>query len=237
MMGTTSSGTLMVLFGMYVLYIRLMTAGKIDSPVGCDSDIVPGMRRWVHATETYRWALPADLPAFVALLDDPEVCRWLWFTPLPPGGAEAYFSPLLEQSAAALERGEEPETSVFVVEADGEFLGHGASVPVEGSPNGYEIGFQLARASWGRGVGTRLGQFLAAHSIFDRGAYRLEANCLEGNAGSIGVLRRLGLELEATLPGYRERDGVRHTELRFGRIVEELDPTALHAVAAATGIR
>ena len=123
-----------------------------------------------------------------------------------------------------------------MVEGVGEFLGHGASVPVESSPNGYELGFQLSRAAWGRGVGTRLGQFLAAYSIFERGAYRLEANCLEGNAGSIAILRRIGLELEGTLPGYRERDGVRHTELRFGRKVEDLDLTALRAVADATGL-
>lgn len=54
-------------------------------------------------------------------------------------------------------------------------------------------------------------------------AYRIEAACLEGNAGSRKILTNLGLKLEGTRPGYRLRDGVRHTELHFGAEVHELD--------------
>jgi len=115
-------------------------------------------------------------------------------------------------------------------------LGHGAVVAIEASPQGYEIGFQLMRSAWGRGVGMRLGQFLCAYAIERCDAYRIEAGCLEGNAGSAALLRKLGLQLEGTRPGYRVKENVRHTELCFGSEVQRLDRAALRRVAEATGL-
>ena len=40
---------------------------------------------WTHETERYRYATREDIPAFSELLSDPEVGRWLWFTPILPG--------------------------------------------------------------------------------------------------------------------------------------------------------
>ena len=123
-------------------------------------------RSWTHETERYRYATREDIPAFVELLSDPEVGRWLWFTPIPPNAVEAYFGPFLDRQVEELDAGETPQTAVFAVEElSGEFLGHGAVVAVDASPNGFEIGFQLMRRGWGRGAGTRLGQFLCAYAI------------------------------------------------------------------------
>ena len=41
---------------------------------------------WTHETERYRYAERRDIPVFIELLADPEVCRWLWFTPIPAEG-------------------------------------------------------------------------------------------------------------------------------------------------------
>ena len=192
---------------------------------------------WTHETERYRFATRADIPAFADLLSDAEVGRWLWFTPVPPGGVEAYFGPFLDRQARELAGRETPLTAVFVVEdLSGEFLGQGAVVAIEASPHGYEIGFQLMRSAWGRGVGTRLGQFLCAYAIERCDAYRIEAGCLEGNSGSVALLRKLGLQLEGTRPGYRLKENVRHTELCFGSEVHRLDTAALRRVAEATGL-
>ena len=57
---------------------------------------------WTHETERYRLARREDIPAFVELLSDPEVGRWLWFTPIDAGGVEAYFGPLLDRQTAEL---------------------------------------------------------------------------------------------------------------------------------------
>ena len=60
--------------------------------------------QWSYGAERYRHATIRDLPAIVDLLSDPEVGRWLWFTPLPPEGIEAYFRPLLDAQAEARPR-------------------------------------------------------------------------------------------------------------------------------------
>ena len=191
----------------------------------------------MHGTESYRYATRDDLSAFADLLADPEVGRWLWFAPISLDGLEAYFGPLLDMQAKVLARGLTPRTAIFVVETlEGQFLGHGAVVEVEQSPRGFEIGFQLVRDAWGRGVGTRLGEFLRAYAVERCDAYRLEGGCLEGNRGSAALLRKLGLQLEGTRPGYRLKGAVRHTELCFGCEVEHLDRAAIRRVAEVTGL-
>lgn len=195
-------------------------------------------RSFTHETERYRYATRDDLPAFTELLADPEVGRWLWFTPLPAEGVEAFFGPFLDRQTRELADGETPQTAVFTVEnLLGEFLGHGAVVAVDGSPKGFEIGFQLARTAWGRGVGTRLGQFLCAYAIECCDAYRIEGGCLEGNTGSATLLQKLGLQLEGTRPGYRMKEDVRHAELCFGIEVRQLNTEVFTQVAEKTGLR
>ena len=192
---------------------------------------------WAHETERYRYANREDIPAFIERLSDPEVGRWLWFTPIPPDGVEQYFGPLLDRQATERAAGEIPRTAVFSVEdLTGEFLGQGAVVAVEASPRGCEFGFQPMRTAWGRGVGTRLGQFLCAYAIELCDAYRLEGGCLEGNTGSATLLRKRGLPLEGSRPGYRVKAGVRYTELRFGGEVHRLDTAAFQKMALATGL-
>jgi RimJ/RimL family protein N-acetyltransferase len=192
---------------------------------------------WIHGSEKYRYATPDDLPDFVEMLTDPEVGRWLWFTPIPPEGVEEFFTPFLETQAEQLKDGEVPQTAVFSVEDhSNSFLGQGAVVAVEGSPGGFEIGFQLTRKAWGRGVGSRLALFLCSYAIHHCDAYRIEAGCLDGNAGSQKISRNLGLNLEGTRPGYRLRDGVRHTELQFGAEVHELDSETFKRTAREVGM-
>lgn len=192
---------------------------------------------WTHETERYRYANREDIPQFTELLSDPEVGRWLWFTPISIDGIGEFFGPFLDRQAKELAAGETPLTAVFTVEdLSGEFLGQGAVVAVETSSDGFEIGFQLMRKAWGRGVGMRLGQFLCAYAIEICDAYRIEGGCLEGNTGSATLLQKLGLQLEGTRPGYRLKVDVRHTELCFGSEVHRLDMAAFRRVAEATGL-
>ena len=179
---------------------------------------------WSSGAERYRYASERDLASFGAMLSDDEVGRWLWFAPISVEAAIAYFRPLLDQQQQSLGRGEPSDALVFTVTAadSGDFLGQGAIVAVSGSERGFEIGFQLCRRAWGRGVGTRLSQFLRTFAIEGLDAYRLEGACLAGNEASARLLRKLGLRQEATLVDYRLRDGVRHTELRFGARVRDL---------------
>jgi len=214
--------------------------------VGHDAAAMPGTvleyagamtESWTHETERYRYATRDDLPSFARFLSDPEVARWLWFAPLPAEAVESFFGPFIDEQARDVAAGGAPRSAVFAVEdLRGEFLGQGAVVPVAMSPDGFEIGFQLERAAWGRGVGTRLGRFLCAYAIELCGAYRIEGGCLEGNVSSAALLRKLGLRLEGTRPGYRLKEEVRHTELCFGSEVRDLDAEQIRKVAELTGL-
>lgn len=192
---------------------------------------------WTNGTERYRFSTIDDLPRFADMLSDPEVGRWLWFTPAPVEMFGQFFRPLIEKQTEQLNDGKTPPASVFSVEdADQAFLGQGAVLAIEGSPGGFEIGFQLRREAWGQGVGTRLAGFLTAFAVHRCSAYRLEGSFLEGNNGSEAILKRLGLQLEGRRPGYRERDGVRHTEVIYGAEVRDLDTAAIRQAAVELGL-
>jgi len=172
--------------------------------------------------ERFRYATRDDLPAIVGMLQDEAVGRWLFFVPAPAAVLEGYLGPLIEAQAAELAAGTPPTKATFVVEDhEGSYLGMAAALAVDGSPGGFEIGFQLAEAAWGRGVGTRSGRFVAAWAVFLHAAYRLEASLLAGNEASRRILAGIGLLEEGRRPGYRLKGGERHTQLLYGALVDD----------------
>ncbi len=191
-----------------------------------------------HDDELYAFATLADLPEIVRMLQDPAVGRWLWFCPATREELHAFFEPLLQAQARALAEGALPSAALFVVrDREGTFLGQGAAVSVAPSPGGVELGFQLPRHTWGRGVGTRLGRFLRAYAVFTAGAERLEGHVLAGNEASRRILLGLGLHHEGTRRGYRLKEMVRHDEDVFGVLVSELPVETIESQARALGLR
>jgi RimJ/RimL family protein N-acetyltransferase len=195
------------------------------------------MPDWKIGAERYRYTRAEDMPAIHDLLADPEVQRYLWFVPAPPAVIDEYFGPLLAAQAAALERDEMPGNVVIsVMDERGSFLGHGGIVEVLGSPGGFEIGFQLGRNAWGRGVGSRLGRFLTAFAVHRLGAERIEGSCFADNVASARILSKVGLATEGRKVGYRVKEDRRHDELFFGAPVADLDVVALEALARESGL-
>ena len=193
--------------------------------------------KWTHQTESYRYATSDDLAPIADMLSAAEVGRWLWFTPAPRETYEAFFTPFVDSQSKLLEEGQVPQTAVFAVESlSADFLGQGAVIAVEGSPGGFEIGFQLRQEAWGRGVGSRLAGFLCAYAVHASNAFRIEASCLEGNAGSRAILTKLGLAVEGKRIEYRLKEEVRHSELLFGAPVAGLDLDSITAVAREVGL-
>lgn len=189
--------------------------------------------RYGPAEERYRYARPADIATITRMLADEEVGRWLWFVPAPETSLDAFFRPFVDGQWESLADAKTPRNAVFIVEdADGAFLGQGAAVAVDGSPRGFEIGYQLPREAWGQGVGTRLAEFLIAWAVHEHDAFRIQAGCLEGNAGSRTILERLGLSLEGTRIDYRLKGEARHTELEYGARVSELGEELLERAKA-----
>jgi RimJ/RimL family protein N-acetyltransferase len=189
-------------------------------------------------TEHFHFATMADLPEIIDMLGSAEVGKWLWFLPAEPEDLDAFFRPLLEAQHSALHHEELPANAVFVVRTpEGEFLGQGAAVSVEGSPGGVEIGYQLPRASWGRGIGRRLAEFLRAYALVTAGAERLQGDCLAGNVASCHILEGLGLVREGTRRGFRIKGITRHDEALFGALRDDLPMAEVEAQARAFGLR
>jgi len=193
---------------------------------------------WSDDRLSYRYTTRDDLPRIVEMLSDPEVGRWLWFAPASAESIEGTFHPPVDRQAELLARGEIPRSAELVVHrrATGDFLGQGAVIAVDGSPGGYEIGFQTTRASWGRGHGRRLARFLTAYAVVVSAAHRIQAGTLAGNSASRAVLEGLGLRLEGRLREFRLLRGERQDELLYGAPVSQLDADAIRCWARELGL-
>jgi ribosomal-protein-alanine N-acetyltransferase len=73
-----------------------------------------------------------------------------------------------------------------------------------------EVGYRLARSSWGRGYGTEAARAVRDYALNTLGLGRLIAIIDPENTASIRVAEKIGLrfETEVTLPGYTHADRV-----------------------------
>jgi ribosomal-protein-alanine N-acetyltransferase len=133
----------------------------------------------------------ADLPAYAAMMADPEVGDWL-------GGTLT-----LDQAEAQVARLQAEEDGAWAVErrCDAAFIGSvglsavGDDIPVAPA---IEVGWRLARAAWGHGYATE-----AARAVIDDGFARLGlaeivAFTSSTNRRSQAVMERLGFQRDPT---------------------------------------
>ena len=137
-----------------------------------------------------RWR-EEDREPYAAMSADPEVMYWLGQVPMTR-----------EQSDARIERFEAQFDQLghgfFALEAktDGAFLGFAALAPIPPGPprpEGYEIGWRLARQAWGNGFATE-----AAIALLDHGFEQLRLPEIVSftaltNLRSQAVMERIGL--------------------------------------------
>lgn len=138
-----------------------------------------------------RRLVPADLDFLVALDADPDVMRYLsGGKPSPRAEVERYFPDLLDETGRA------PGHGIFVAEdrRTGGFLGWFALQSAAGTgPAHPELGYRLARWTWGRGLATE-----GARALVDRGfaalrAERIYAETMAVNRASRRVMEKAGL--------------------------------------------
>jgi RimJ/RimL family protein N-acetyltransferase len=137
-----------------------------------------------------RWR-DGDREPFAAMSADPQVMDWLGQAPMTP-----------EESDARIDRFEAQFEQLghgfFALErkAEGAFLGFIALAPIPlgpPRPEGYEIGWRLARPAWGHGFATE-----AAVALLDFGFERLKlpeivSFTARTNLRSQAVMQRIGL--------------------------------------------
>ena len=153
-------------------------------PATCRDDLAPPLG--APLALAFRPWEEADAPAFRALLDDPEVWRFLpeSHRPLSEDDARA----LIALSAA-------PHHEVRAVLADGRPVGQ---VRLLRGPEGEaELSYWLGRGHWGRGLGSALVARAAARAFADHPRLRaLTARVHEGNPASARALEKAGFAEE-----------------------------------------
>jgi RimJ/RimL family protein N-acetyltransferase len=84
-----------------------------------------------------------------------------------------------------------------------------------------ELGFELLRSCWKRGLMNEALTAVIDHGFGEMGLHRIEASPLSGNMPSQRVLVRLGFRLEGTFRQRHLHEGVWHDEMWFGLLRSE----------------
>ena len=145
-----------------------------------------------------RWLTPADVPVLFGIFGDPDVCRY-WSR---PALADVAAAAVLQQEIVQLFA----ERSLFqwgIAEKESNrVIGTCTLAGLSSQHKRAEIGFALARNSWGHGYVTEALTALLAFAFDTLQLHRIEADVDPRNHRSIAVLERVGFEQEGYL---RER--------------------------------
>lgn len=143
---------------------------------------------------------PSDAPQMVSLDSDPEVMRYVGS---PPG----LRSP--EETAHRVRQwidADHGPLGWWIIEGRGDGVFHGLglllSMPGDGD---VEVGYRLARRSWGQGIATEAAAALVDYAFRELGLSRVVAVTYPDNRGSRRVLEKLGFARD----GLREYKGAR----------------------------
>nr|WP_086941018.1 GNAT family protein [Thaumasiovibrio occultus] len=170
----------------------------------------------------------ADVEDIIIMLDEPEVCEYLFFAPAPRSVYEEYFGPIVDLTEEALREQRWPDNPVLIIrDSQQAFVGMVGIVGVMFQQGTYEVGYQMPTRSWGKGIATA-GCQLASRIIFtELGGHKAVADCFAGNIGSYRVMEKSGYRREGI-----QKDYFRHGEgfddrLLYGMTKSEFDASAL----------
>ncbi len=87
-----------------------------------------------------------------------------------------------------------------------------------------EVGYELARRWWGRGLASEAVAAVVSYGFARLGLHRIEAGVLPGNARSVRVLEHLGFREEGTLRDHLYLKGRFHHVRWFGLLESDAPP-------------
>jgi ribosomal-protein-alanine N-acetyltransferase len=174
--------------------------------------------------ETPRLALRAmradDAPALLACLGDPEVVRYLDMEPLAD---LAQARRMVERWEARFASKERFRWAIAPREGDA-LIGTGGFVRWSREWAVAELGYDLARAYWGRGLMAEALGAMLGFGFARMGLHRVEAEVMPENRASARLLERLGFRCEGTLRGRGFWKGSHHNLALFALLRDEWTP-------------
>ena len=142
---------------------------------------------------------PRDAGAWIAMVNDPEVGRFL---PPGPDATMATFQQALERRHV-MER--EIGYAMWAVDdkATGAFVGQCGIRPVEeGAGPEIDLAYHYTRVCWGKGYGTEAVIAVLAYGLGPVGLDRIMAVALPENTGSWRVMEKAGMRYEGLVDYY-----------------------------------
>jgi ribosomal-protein-alanine N-acetyltransferase len=145
-----------------------------------------------------RAPLPQDAAALLRILGDPEVTRYHNMPTLTT----------LAEAQEALERLEQRYTARQTIRWAIELVEHSEMIGTVGllrfdfELRRAEVGYELARRFWGRGLTPEAVAAVIRYGFAVLGLHRIEAGVLPGNDASVRVLQKLGFLEEGTRRDY-----------------------------------
>lgn len=144
----------------------------------------------------------ADEPDVLGFASDPEVARHTSGPPFTPESTIAYLQSMLARYDA-----QEPASWAIVRRESNQLIGTCGFVSWNSLFRRAEIGFQLKRSEWGKGLMTEAVQRALEFGFQVKGLYRIEASCMVNNLASVRVLEKAGMRFEGELRGYKFKQG------------------------------
>jgi [ribosomal protein S5]-alanine N-acetyltransferase len=151
-----------------------------------------------------------DAAGMLRLLSDPEVTR---HTNAPSCTTPAEAQAALEQFQGRFAAKEMIRWAIQPL-GHGEAIGTVGLVRVSHEHRRGELGYDLARRWWGRGLAPEAAAAVVAYGFAVMRLHRIEAGVLPGNDASVRVLEKLGFREEGTRRDYI-RLGACFSSLRF----------------------
>jgi ribosomal-protein-alanine N-acetyltransferase len=153
---------------------------------------------------------PSDVDSLLAYRSDPELHRYT--------GADPTVRRSQARKAVAIFGPTRPKREVLVwaivLKSTGQVIGQCGFHPVEPAHARANLGYEVAREHWGRGIATEAARRIVRHGHDVLRLNRITGYCWKEHAASARVMRKLGFKFEGTLRQFQYRKGVFH-DCRF----------------------
>jgi [ribosomal protein S5]-alanine N-acetyltransferase len=160
---------------------------------------------------------PSDAVDLFAFRSDPEVQRYNSAPMQDPAEATALIDELRAQYAA-----QQAVHWAVTLPGDPRVLGLMGLAAVDNYHSRAEIGYDLRRDHWGRGVATDAARAILTFGFISLDLHRVEAQTIADNHASVRLLQRLGFQLEGVRRDHSwEEDGSFHDSAVYGLLRHE----------------